>query len=235
MAAITQYQPYGLPGQIRSFIAKTAAATTAIHILSTALIAPEHATDNAGSVLIQDGLEVQGSQWTGGATNYRKVASDGTITFYGTARIDWIKKTANGATIRNAHGTTGSAVTDLQTAHDGNAYTLVEEAETPGMDVEVDFTSITAFNWVQVMARYEGSSSHGITIQLEITPFDGSAWHTYGYFEDQPADQNYQNLSFFVSSDTAYINSGVVKVRLVHEMAGTPNHELVIDNVALYH
>lgn len=171
----------------------------------------------------------------GGKTDYQRVTSQGITSFHGVGRLGWTKKTANGATIRNAHGTTASTVSDLQTAHDGNAYTLVEEAETPGMDVEIDFTSITAFNWVQILARYEGAAAHGITIQLEITPYDGTAWHTYGFFVDQPADQNYQNFSFFVPSSAIYINSGVVKVRLVHEMAGTPNHELIIDAVTLYH
>ena len=168
------------------------------------------------------------------AANYSSVVSDGSINFGGTGRLELTKKTANGATIRNAHGTTASSVSDLQTAHDGNAYTLVEEAETPGMDVEIDFTSVTAFNWVQILARYKGSASHTITVQLEITPFNGTAWHTHGTLQDQPADQNYENLSFFVPDDTVYINSGVVKVRLVHEMAGTPSHELIVDTVTLY-
>lgn len=180
---------------------------------------------------------MQGNAWVGGATSYSKIADDGTITQAGTARIDWTKITANGVTIRNAHGTSSDSVSDLQTAHDGDVYTLSEESgETPGMDIEVDFTSVTAFNWVQILARYEQSvASHGITIMLEITPFNGSAWHRYGFMHDQGADLTNENHSFFVPADSAYINSGVVKVRFVHEMIGTSsNHDLVIDECALY-
>lgn len=170
-------------------------------------------------------------------TNYTEISSTGDVVFAGTARINWTKITANGATIRNNHGTTGSAVSDLQTAHDGNFYTLSEESgETPAMDVEIDFTGVTAFNWVQILARYEQAvSSHGITVMLEITPFDGSAWHRYTYFTDQQADLTNEDHSFFVPDDSAYINSGVVKVRFVHEMGGTSsNHDLVIDVCVLY-
>jgi hypothetical protein len=147
------------------------------------------------------------------------------------------KITANGVAIRNAHGTTGDAVADLQVAHDGNFYTLAEEgAETPGMDIEVDFIGVDAFQWVQILARYEqATAGHGITVMLEITPFDGSAWHEYDFFKDQAADQTNENHSFFVPDCSLYINAGVVKVRFVHEMAGTSaNHDLVINVVALY-
>jgi hypothetical protein len=52
--------------------------------------------------------------------------------------------------------------------------------------------------------------------------------------KDQAADQNFENYSFFVPNDSAYINSGVVKVRFIHEMAGNVNDRWVFDEVALY-
>jgi len=167
-----------------------------------------------------------------GATNYANFTAAGIQSFLGTARIAWTKKTAATATVTDM--TTTSNVTDLQTANDGNAYTAVEVASNPNQNLVVGFTSITAFNWVQILGRYQGSSGHGITIQLEITPFDGSAWHTFGLLEDDTSDTNYINYSFFVPSDAAYINSGAVKVRFVHTMNGTAGHELVLDCVALY-
>ena len=100
----------------------------------------------------------------------------------------------------------------------------------------MDFTGVTGFNWVQILARYEqGLGSHGVTIMLEITPFNGTAWHRYGFMVDQGADLSNEEHSFFVPDDNAYINSGVVKVRFVHEMAGTAAaHNVVVDVVALY-
>jgi len=190
--------------------------------------------DNAADTHNLFGVSTLGD---GGTTNYLGVSATGVQSFVGLARIDWTKKTANGVAIRNAHGTPTGAVADLQTAHDGNFYIVNEESgETPGLDIEVDFTGVTAFNWVQVLARYElASAAHGITVMLEITPFDGSAWHRYTFFKDQAADLTNESHSFFVPDDTPYINAGVVKVRFVHEMVGTsPAHLLVIDCVALY-
>ena len=172
-----------------------------------------------------------------GITNYTQFAVDGSISQTGTARIDWTKITASGVSIRNGHGTTSDSVSDLQTAHDGNVYTLSEESgETPGMDIEVGFAGVTAFNWVQILGRYEqATAGHGITIMLEVAPFNGSAWHRYDFMQDQGADLTNEEHSFFIPDDSAYINSGVVKVRFVHEMIGTSsNHDLVIDVCALY-
>ena len=77
MAAITQYQPYGLPGQRRSFVAKTAATLVAIHILSTGVITPNHASDSGDNLLVAGDIEVQGQGYFGGASNYAKMDSSG--------------------------------------------------------------------------------------------------------------------------------------------------------------
>lgn len=172
----------------------------------------------------------------GTATNKLTVSASGDLAFAGTARIGWTKITANSVAIRNEHGTSGDGVSDLDTAHDINFYTLTEEGgETPGMDMEVVFTGVTAFNWVQVLCRYEkGAATHGITIMLEATPFDDATWHRYHFCIDQGADLSNEDHSFFVPDDAAYINSGVVKVRFVHEMLGTGAHDLVINGCTLY-
>jgi hypothetical protein len=168
----------------------------------------------------------------GDGTNDSLFAADGTVSFTGTARIDWTKLPANGATVTNY--TTGSAVADLQTAADGNVYTCTEVAGGNNYLI-VDFTVVTAFNWVRLLAYYDGNAVHNIVAQLEITPFDGSAWHTLDSIAHQGAATNtMEDHSFFVPSDTAYINSGVVKVRLLHSAATTASHTLVIDECSLY-
>jgi hypothetical protein len=191
---------------------------------------PFHAEESYGSRLIEKDLEVWKNAYFGGATNYAQLLS-GILSFFGTARIDWRKITAASIT-ENEAGTSVGGVAGLQTANDGNEYAANEvSGQTPGIDIEVVFTSVTAFNWVQVLARYQGSASHGVTIQL----WNGSAWDTFGFIKDQPADRNFEEHSFFVPDDSSYINTGEVKVRFVHEMAATGNaHELFIDICALY-
>ena len=187
-------------------------------------------------IFADGGLRI-GDSSAGAPTNYTKIAPDGSVSQAGTARIDWTKITANGVTILNSHGTPTGTVSNLQTAHDGSFYIVNEESgETPGLDFVVDFAGVTAFNWVQVLARYQqASAGHGITIMLEITPFNGTAWHRYDFMVDQAANLTNENHSFFVPNDAAYINSGVVKVRFVHEMIGTSSaHNVVVDVCALY-
>lgn len=64
-------------------------ATSNIHIDSDDNdIEPNHATDNRKSRLIKDGLEVQSSIWSGGATNYIKQI-DGDMVFVGAAGLSF--------------------------------------------------------------------------------------------------------------------------------------------------
>jgi hypothetical protein len=170
----------------------------------------------------------------GGASDYTAIDADGDISFHGTARIDWAKITANGVTLGDGPPTSGDAVVDLQIAHDGKTYEVAEIAANAGQNLIVDFTGVTAFNWVQILGRVAETVGHALTIQLEITPFNDSAWHTYHVMKDQSADQNFENYSFIVPDDSAYIDSGVVKVRFIHEMAGNENDDWFFDCVALY-
>lgn len=78
---ITQYQPYGLPGQVRSFSAKTAADTVAIHILSTGPLSPLHASDSGDNLLLAGVLEAQGAGWFEGVLTVKGIA-DGGLTSY---------------------------------------------------------------------------------------------------------------------------------------------------------
>lgn len=84
MAIKTALQPYCLPGKRKSFVAKTVAIGTAIHILSTGSISPNHATDSGNNLLIADTLEVKGSLYSGGSANYIKQV-DGDMSFAGAA------------------------------------------------------------------------------------------------------------------------------------------------------
>lgn len=198
-------------------------------ILSTTVTGNASATDRLR-------IDSVGNTYIGdaGATNYTQIALDGSFSQVGTARIDWTKIVANGVTLGDGPPTSGDTVSDLQTAHDGNTYTVSEIAANAGQNLIVDFTGVTAFNWVQILARVEEQAGHCLTVQLEITPFDDSAWHTYHVMKDQNANQNFENYSFFVPDDSAYINSGVVKVRFIHEMDGNANDSWVYNVVALY-
>lgn len=85
-------------------------ATNAIHIFSdNNTIEPNHATDNSKSVLIKDGLEVQGDVWAGGATNYSQLDSNGNHNLFGNANVIFQKASGNGIKIDPASADFGWA------------------------------------------------------------------------------------------------------------------------------
>ncbi len=61
--------------------------TTAIHILSTSPIDPNHAADSGNNLLINDTLEVQKRAYFGGATDYSHFEADGTLVFNRAATV----------------------------------------------------------------------------------------------------------------------------------------------------
>lgn len=148
------------------------------------------------------------------------------------SRIVWAKIAASSVT--KIVGTSPDAVADLQTLGDGNTYTITEINNNPGIDLRVSFTNVTAFNWVRLLASYQGNSAHKVAVQLEITPFDGSAWHTLNTC-DHHATTGLEDYSFFVPDDSLYINNNEgVEMRFNHDMNGSPGHVLVIDESSLY-
>ena len=151
----------------------------------------------------------------------------------------WVKITAT--TVTTADGTEDGAVADLQVAHDGLFYHVVETAGDPFTTI-IDFVSVTAFNWVNIIASYDGSATHSVAVQLYN--FAETRWDTFDsaphHFLDVTTADAYiiGNHDFFVPSDTAYIgtggDAGKVRVRFAHSPAGVNGHDLYIDVVALY-
>ncbi len=175
----------------------------------------------------------------GTATTHLKVMPTGSVSFVGSARIEWTKITA--ASVTTANGTETGTVTNLQSL-DGSFYQVAETAGTPFTCI-IDFTSVTAFNWVNVVASYDGSATHGVALQLwnwTGTP----AWNTFNNVPHQMLDVTTAgiyilgNRDFFVPDDTPYIgtggDAGKVRVRFAHSPTGVNGHDLYVDVVALY-
>lgn len=174
----------------------------------------------------------------GDGTNQTSISGTGRYTHAGTARKTWTKYTANSVTL--TAGTSASSVTDLQTMTDGNYYTLTEAAATPGQDLIIDFVSVTAFEQVRLLLGYNGVGSHAIALQ--IYNWSSAAWDTFndlqnGTYQTTAGAVILHNASFRVYDDTNYIgtggNSGQVRIRIYHPMAGNSSHTTIIDEVSL--
>ena len=164
-------------------------------------------------------------------SDFLDVGDNGSIGFNGTARIIWKKITADSVTVAGFTAV-GQVVGDLQTANDGNVYTLTEVAG-GGNNIIVDFINVTAFNWVKILGSYGGSSTHGIYI--EVYNYTTTSWDQFDCFQKQFTDSGalYCNSDFFIPSDSNYIDSGNVRVRFNHSSATVNNHLLYLDEVSL--
>jgi len=172
----------------------------------------------------------------GDASNYTQIDSQGRITQAGAARINWSKKTA--ASVTPNGGTHSGTVADLQTAFDTLVYQITETNTSPCLGLIVEFTDVSAFNWVNILASYNGSTSHAVTISLYN--WQTGSWNTFEVIPHNPATSRtvLENHSFFVPDDSPYIgtgaNAGKVRVSFAHPASGQNGHLLWIDVVALY-
>lgn len=166
------------------------------------------------------------------------------LIFSGLGRHEWTEIEPTSVAIVDDHGTldgTPSTITDMQTEYDGLIYHVNEAAHTPGIEVIVDFTNITAFNWLRVKGSYVGAVTHALAIQLyDWVTLD---WHTkctmpHAVYNTTANEEVIGNHECWIVDDTPYIgtgdNAGQIRIRLIHPMAGDNSHDLYIDHVALY-
>lgn len=221
---------------VKLYVDTHEADTTAIHgIVDTSKL-------NTSDAIITDHALVRGD---GGAQKIQDsnitVDDDGRISMNTTSRIAWNKITANNITQGNGnHG--AFDVTHIQTAYDGNIYQIIEAAADPGFELTVEFISVTAFNWVQLHASYEGRVTH--SVQISLYNFNTTTWDCYGAFSPSmpevatAGEYTLENKSFFVPDDSSYIGTGDddgdVRVRIRHTIGGNPADDIHIGVVALY-
>ena len=181
-------------------------------------------TEDLGAVLAEKGFRA-----AGGA--------------YYTGKITWTKITADSIAILGTHGTLTGAVATLRTEYDDSYLQVHEVAHTPGFDFQVEFVSVTTFNWVRILGAYVGQSAHGVAIQLYN--FVTSVYDTFNtalpfsIWSVTAGEQLWQKFDFFPENPASYIgtagaDAGDVRVRFSHPMAGNANDHLYLDVVALY-
>ena len=128
----------------------------------------------------------------------------------------------------NRVGTTASSVTDLQTIFDGNVFTGVEAAATPGANFEFSFTGIRSVQGFVMRAAYEGSSTHHYTVSLYN--YLTTAWDTYETL-DFTEDYTYRYIEILNGKN--YMSGGSAIVQFHHPDAGNITHNLLIDYLAI--
>lgn len=131
-------------------------------------------------------------------------------------------------TVNASDGQTGT-VTDIQTAFDGNVLAIEELSATPGFDIELHFTNVPwDFKRFVCHVMYEGSSTHGVGIDMEN--IKTSAWDKYTYFSNH---LGYVWIEIAIPWPANYISANAVNGRIYHFSGGNASHTLNIDYVGL--
>lgn len=160
----------------------------------------------------------------------------GDLSFSGAGKIAWTKIAADSVALDA--GTSAEGVADLQTANDGNIYHITEVAAIPGQTLVVSFVSVTSFNWVNIIAGYDGLPAHGMTV--ELYNWGAAGWDMFNNLPNVSTNTGtiLSDRSFFVPDCTAYVgtggSAGLVDVRLNHPVLGIVTHDSYVDVVALY-
>lgn len=230
MAAITQYQPYGLPGQRRSFIAKIAAVTTLLNYIGATgkIVAdypPVHIVDSSDNLLILGSLEVRQDLYSGGATNYIKQI-DGDMVFVGAAGLSFGSCYGNhiGWSQANAVQNTWYNISDSDmadgnlhnVAHDGNGKLTVTNAGMYRVSWGCCFEDNAANDHVEVGIEISGSGSANAAGQ--------------GHLENKFANEE-EHLSSSAVLDLAANATVEVAIRTID--AGTPTISVDAVNIAI--
>lgn len=162
MAQKTQYQPTGLPGKIKTFIAKVAAAFTSIHILSTSNIDPVHVSDSGDNLLLAGELEAQGGGYFGGGNNYIQISNTGDIVFVGNSGLAFAEINVVGNAVETTIVSSGAAV--QVTVFDTNA-----PANNATPDHTNDHITITKAGMYFITVSSTINSITGAASRLEMT------------------------------------------------------------------
>jgi CRISPR/Cas system CMR subunit Cmr4 (Cas7 group RAMP superfamily)/cytoskeletal protein CcmA (bactofilin family) len=122
----------------------------------------------------------------------------------------------------------GGNLTSVQSINDYDFYNVSETGANPGFVIVVNFTGVEIFNQIYLEEYYDGKSGH--TINVQLYNFNSSSYDSFGSIADQV---DFRFLSLEVLNSQDYISNSNVSLRIYHDDSGNPNHDIIIDYVAL--
>jgi hypothetical protein len=193
--------------------------------------------DQTNSTLSTQNIIISGNTSLGAVENISITGgTDGyVLTTDGSGNLSWLQATQNtviyivqSLSLANGVYVSGS-LSDIQTFADSNYYTLTDGTGTgPAWVFTTGFTDVVSFNRVVLNINYTASSGHTIYVQLYNNV--SAVWDTIGTYTGLGS---FYAFALQVISDTNYISSGAVQLRLWHSNAGNALHTTNIDYVAL--
>lgn len=166
--------------------------------------------------------------------------------------LDWVHADTGGACYTSCHGgTTANAysrtagdvtatsfqvlvgsvgatqVADIAT-QDGTNLTVAEVNGTPGFDVELNFSGLTATpSNMRFFGRYDGNVGH--VVRVEAWNYVTSAWVSLGTWPTSATATTYT----FPMASAAYLSGGQSRLRVYHASPGNATHSLIVDRAWL--
>lgn len=134
----------------------------------------------------------------------------------------------SGLTVTNDDGVTGDLASIIMRG-DGNQL-IVEEGNGIGSDfrITMSFTGLAAMpTGVELYGRYQGSVGH--TVNVQAWRFSDGTWVTLGTWPTSAAASTYT----YALTNPDYRSGGEVRIRIIHDSPGNPNHRMFIDSAWL--
>lgn len=133
----------------------------------------------------------------------------------------------NATTVQAIDGTTSGTVANIN-QYGGNSYNVTEVASSPGLDVRVNFTGVTAFN--SLVIRYRSSSTESHQMDIQIYNYNEAVWEDYGTLANIDV---FETKVLGVFDGDNHISGGLVQLRFLSSSLGNPSHEHYFDWVTI--
>jgi hypothetical protein len=132
----------------------------------------------------------------------------------------------NATSIANITGTRDAG--DVNSTHicsENDFYNVSEVTGANGLQIQVNFSDVIAFNLLHFRGQYIGGAGH--SIELEFWNPTSSAWEKVnGELTDQ-SEQTSTSINIFGGS--SYIDNGNVSFRFNHDDNGITSHDYILD------
>jgi len=156
--------------------------------------------------------------WDGDSPEFNE--SKLTTTYYNATQSAIIAGTIDAGSLEDTKHSDG--------IYDGITFNFTEESGTPGLDLRINFTSITSFN--QGVMRYKSSGLSGDYPIIQLWNYDLSVWEDYPTVGESLV---FATIEQPVFDSTDHVSSGIVQMRIYKSANGNTNNHYYVDWIAI--
>ncbi len=142
-------------------------------------------------------------------------------------------KIFNASSIDNVTGTVTSVnISSIQGFLDGLTFNITEVVGSPALDLRINFTNVSSFDFVGLRGFFDAGAGHILDILL--FRWSTMTWEDFG---DITTQETFGVDSEMIFNSSQFINSslsgGLVMLRILHPDGGNPSHLYSLDFAGL--